>query len=144
MINVINSWETVLLSSLTSGATSMTISSGDATELGSIAAGDYYIATLRDSGDTQKEIIHITAIAGAVLTIERGKETTNPAAFSASDVMRIELTAGLLEEFIQGVLPDGDGDIVVTDAEQTLTNKTLINAKFNPSVEELLEDNFLL
>lgn len=145
-IKVINSWESVLQESITAAATEMTLLTADALELGDIAAGDYYIGTLRDSVETptKREVIHITNRSGDVITIDRGKEDTSGVIFDAGNLLRVELTAGLLESFVQGTLPDGDGDIVITDSEQTLTNKTLVDAILDPSVEEILEDRFLL
>jgi hypothetical protein len=132
-VRFINNWSVVLLSDLLSDATSITVNSADAIALGTIAAGDHYVATLTDdiSAPARKEIIHITGVSGNVLTVERGKESTNAAGFFTGDLLMANVTAGLLGEFVQGITPDGDGDIVITDAEQTITNKRLNNPKIN-------------
>ena len=136
MIKFLNSWQTTLQAGIDSDDTEISIDSAHALDLGTIATGDYYIATLTDdlTTPTKKEIVHITGVSGTTLTVARAQDDTTGQTFSAGHYILMDVTAGMLGGFVQGDTPDGDGDIVVTDAEQTLTNKTLTSPKINEDV----------
>jgi len=136
MIKFTNNWLTTL-PAIDSEATEIVIDSAHALSLGTIATGDYYIATMTDDLDNpvKKEIIHITGVTDATLTVARAQESTNAQSFTEGNFILIEVTAGGLDSFVQGTTPDGDGDIVLTDSEQTLTFKRLTNPKLNEDVE---------
>jgi len=136
MIKFLNSWQTTLQAGIDADDTEISIDSSHALELGSIAAGSYYIATITDDLDTptKKEIVHITGVSGTALTVTRAQDDTTGQVFSAGAYVLLDVTAGMLGGFVQGETPEGDGDIVVTDAEQTLTNKTITSPKLNEAV----------
>ena len=136
MIKFTNNWLTTLQSGIAADDTEIVIDSSHALSLGTIAAGDYYIATMTDDLDNpvKKEIIHITGITAETLTVTRAQESTNGQSFLTGNFILIEVTAGMLDSFVQGTTPDGDGDIVLTDSEQTLINKRLTNPKLNEDV----------
>lgn len=135
MILFTNNWLTTL-PAIDSEVTEIVIDSSHALSLGTIPAGDYYIATMTDDLDNpvKKEIVHITGVTAETLTVERAQENTNAQSFVEGNFILIEVTAGGLDGFVQGATPDGDGDIVVTDSEQTLSNKTLTSPKLNEDV----------
>lgn len=105
-----NNAASTLAASITSGAGSLTVQSGDGARFPTLAGGDWFVATLQE-GDTV-EIVKVTARAGDTFTITRGHESTSPAAFSTDAVVELRLTAGALTGFgaIGGLQPYTAGD----------------------------------
>jgi hypothetical protein len=136
MIKFLNSWQTTIQAGIDADDTTITIDSSHATELGTIAAGSHYLATITDSLDTptKKEIVRITAVSGNALTATRAQDGTTGQVFASGAYILLDVTAEMLEGFVQGDTPEGDGDIVITDAAQTLTNKRLTSPRINEDV----------
>lgn len=132
-IKFVNSWQTTLQSGINSEDTAVSVDVA-ALALGTISGGDYYIAKLTDSltAPTKSEIIHIIGRSDQTLTVERAQENTTGEAFDSGSAMIINITAGMLESFMQGgAFPD---DLVFEGTTQTLTNKTLTSPKVNEDV----------
>lgn len=79
--------------SLSSGATSLSLSSGDGSKFPSPTGGDWFPLTILSAAGTL-EIVKCTARASDVLTIVRAQEGTIAAAFSIGDRVELRLTAG--------------------------------------------------
>ncbi len=90
---IANNATSTLASSATNVATALTVQSGDAGLFPSPAAGEYFMATLVDAS-LNREIVKVTARAGAVLTAVRAQENTLARAWNAGDRISLQMTAG--------------------------------------------------
>jgi hypothetical protein len=121
-IKLSNNANATLAASITSSATSITVTSGQGARFPTLSAGDYFYATLIDTSNNL-EIVKCTARSTDVLTIVRAQESTTARAYSAGDRIEIRLTA---QTFLDSVLTDGDkGDIVVSSQGTVLTIDSL-------------------
>lgn len=92
-----NSAYATLASSITSSATSITLTTGQGARFPSLGAGDYFYATLIDTSNNL-EIVKCTARSTDVLTVVRGQESTTARAYSAGDRIELRITAqGLVD-----------------------------------------------
>lgn len=91
-----------LASALTSGATTMTVTTGEGAKYPSPATSvEWFPVTLiKDTGAL--EIVRCTSRSGDVLTIRRAEEGTTALAFAAGDRVELRMTAAALIEFQQG------------------------------------------
>lgn len=87
-----NSAYATLASSITSSATSITLTTGQGARFPSLGAGDYFYATLIDTSNNL-EIVKCTARSTDVLTVVRGQESTTARAYSAGDRIELRITA---------------------------------------------------
>jgi hypothetical protein len=95
-----NNAESRLGSSLSSGATTLSVASGEGTKFPSPSGGNWFPLTLI-SASGALEIVKCTARAVDVLTITRAQEGTAATAFSVGDRVELRLTALALSEKIQ-------------------------------------------
>ena len=124
----INNWSTTLSADVGVSDTGITVPAADAALLGTITAGDYYVATISDGESL--EIVHITANNGAgSLTIEREKEGTSALVFTTGDEIECRLTKNTLADLqshaakhIQAGAEEIDGDKL--DIDFTPSNYT--------------------
>jgi hypothetical protein len=99
-----NSAYATLASSITSSATSITLTTGQGARFPSLSGGDYFYATLIDTSNNL-EIVKCTARSTDVLTVVRGQESTTARAYSAGDRIELRITAqGLLDLFSPALL----------------------------------------
>lgn len=93
-----NNISTTLAGSISSGATSLTLSSA-ANLPSSIPAGKVFVITLNDAATRQQfEVIYATAISGATLSgLLRGQENTSAQAWSTGDYAYTAPTKGQME-----------------------------------------------
>lgn len=86
-----------LAAGIASGATSITLTTGQGSRFPTLGAGDYFFATLIDTSNNL-EIVKCTARATDVLTVVRAQENTTARAYSAGDRIEIRVTAqGLID-----------------------------------------------
>ncbi|WP_146124064.1 gp53-like domain-containing protein [Burkholderia multivorans] len=97
-----NNISTTLAESISSGATSLTLSSA-ANLPSSIPAGKVLVITLNDVATLQQfEVIYATAISGATLSgLLRGQENTSAQAWSTGDYAYCSPTMGQMQAFGQ-------------------------------------------
>jgi len=96
-----NNIDTTLASSISSSATTITLSSG--TNLPALAAGQTFVVTLNDAATRQIfEIMYATAISGTTLTVSRAQEGTTAQAWAAGDYVFSGPTARQMRSFYQG------------------------------------------
>lgn len=97
-----NNATTRLASALTSGATTMTVTTGEGAKYPSPATSvEWFPVTLiKDTGAL--EIVRCTSRSGDVLTIRRAEEGTTAQAFAIGDRVELRMTAAALIEFQQG------------------------------------------
>lgn len=102
-----NNCSTILASSLSAGATTLTVAPAEGSKFPVLSAGDWHPLTLVKlvSGQPVVEIVKATARAGDVFTIVRAHEGTTAQAFSAGDRVELRATAGVFNEYV----PQGGG-----------------------------------
>ena len=99
MLKLTNNSLGLLGSSLSAGATSLTLAAGAGSNFPSLSAGDWFPITVVQAADpSQFEIMRVTARSGDLLTVVRAQEGTTAKAFAAGDVAEMRLTAGTLQE----------------------------------------------
>ncbi|HIB9044982.1 TPA: gp53-like domain-containing protein [Citrobacter braakii] len=98
-----NNAQTVLAAGISSTATSLTVNAGTGTLFPSPVAGtSFFKLTIIDAATgSLTEIVHVTAWAGDVFTIQRAQEGTTARAWSANDIAANMLTAGSLQLYAQ-------------------------------------------
>lgn len=92
-----NNASATLAASIGSGATSITVSTGQGILFPSLGAGDYFYATLVDDVNNL-EIVKATARVGDVLTVVRGQDNTTARNYSAGDKLEVRVVAAAMEE----------------------------------------------
>lgn len=97
-----NNIETTLAGGISSASTSLTLSS-TANLPSSIPPGSVLVLTLNDQATrTIYEILYVTAISGATLTVLRAQEGTAAVAWLTGDYAFSGPTAGQMSSFLQG------------------------------------------
>lgn len=98
-----NNANSTLAGAITSGATSVTLTTGTGAAFPILGAGQYFVATFIKNGNPLiYEIIHVTAVSGDTFTIVRGQENTTPLAWVQGDLIANQVTAGALANIGQG------------------------------------------
>jgi hypothetical protein len=85
---------------ITSGDTVIVLQSGQGAKFPTLGSGDYFYATLIDTGNNL-EIIKVTARSVDTLTAVRGQDGTTARAYSAGDRLELRPTAAMFEDFTQ-------------------------------------------
>jgi hypothetical protein len=88
-----NNAKSTLAANITSGATSLTVQTGDGAKYPSPTGSQYFLCTLTNSAESVFEIVKVTARAGDVFTITRAQEGTAAAAWNSGDKMEQRWTA---------------------------------------------------
>ena len=126
-----NNAATNLAASITSGATSLTVTTGTGSLFPNPTAPDYFLVTLIGISGTPIEIVKCTARSGDTLTIVRGQEGTTPSAFNGGDQVQLRITAAVMQAAAQSGLASGS----MTENSQTITaNYTISTGKSAVSV----------
>ena len=113
----------ILAATITSGSTSVQVSTGQGALFPTLTGSEYFIATIQDTvGNT--EYVKVTAVSGDVFTVVRAQEGTTAQAFTAN-LARVELrnSAGTMAAMYQK-----DGDTLsgpMNMGGQTATNGVL-------------------
>lgn len=102
-----NNAQAVLAAGISSTATSLTVSTGTGTLFPSPVAGtSFFKLTIIDAATgSLTEIVHVTARAGDVFTIQRAQEGTTARAWSANDIAANMMTAGTLSYILGNFQP---------------------------------------
>lgn len=97
---LVNNAVSRLASSLTSGATSLSVTAGEGAKFPAVGGGDWFPVTLVKATGAL-EIVRCTARSGDILTIARAQEGTAAQAFSVGDRVELRLTAAALADIVQ-------------------------------------------
>lgn len=102
-----NNAQSVLAAGISASATSLTLNTGTGALFPSPVSGtSFFKLTLIDAATgSLTEIVHVTARAGDVFTIQRGQEGTVPRAWSANDIAANMMTAGTLSYILGSFQP---------------------------------------
>jgi hypothetical protein len=95
-----NNASATLASSITSAATSVTLTTGQGTLFPTLSGSNFFYATLSNSSN-QLEIVKVTARATDVLTVVRAQEGTTARAYAAADKLELRVTAAGLTNMAQ-------------------------------------------
>lgn len=103
----INNLATQIAAPLTDASEEVQLSAGASRIAAALEHADAVALTLfatdSQGNETKREVVYATAVSGAVVTISRAKETTEPQPFSAGDGVEARLTAASLNNMLQGV-----------------------------------------
>jgi len=113
-----NNATTNLASTITSGATSITVLTGTGALFPNPTAPDYFLVTLIGISGSPIEIVKCTARSTDTLTIVRGQEGTTPSAFTGGDQVQLRITAAQMQAATQTGLASG----AVTENTTTVTS----------------------
>lgn len=119
-----------LASSITAGATSLTVRSGTGSLFPAPTGLEFFYAVLenRTSSGTTREIVKVTARTSNTMTIVRAQEGTTAAAFPRGTTVALRITAAGLESLRNSTLNDWDvpGDLTV-GGNATITGNVVMN-----------------
>jgi hypothetical protein len=97
-----NNAATNLASSITSIATSLTVTAGTGSLFPNPTASDYFLITLIGISGTPIEIVKCTARSTDTMTIVRAQEGTTASAFTGGDQVQLRITAGEMSLALNG------------------------------------------
>ena len=93
-----------LASPITSGATSVTLTSGGGANFPVISGNQFFILTFISAADNLvTEIVNVTATSGDTFTMVRAQEGTTALSWSAGDIVQMGPTAGTMANMQQTV-----------------------------------------
>ena len=78
---------------ITSGATTIVLSSGQGAIFPTLSGSQFFMGTLKNASSGYLEIVKVTARSSDTLTVVRGQENTTAAAFNAGDAFELRTTA---------------------------------------------------
>jgi hypothetical protein len=90
----------VLASSITTASTTITLVTGQGSLFPSLAAGEFFFATLVDSSNNL-EIVKVTARANDVLTVVRAQDGTSARSFIGGDRFELRPVAAAMAALLQ-------------------------------------------
>ena len=126
-----NNAATNLASSITSGATSLTVTSGTGSLFPNPTNTDYFLVTLIGISGSPIEIVKCTSRSGDTLTIVRAQEGTTASAFNGGDKVELRITAGVMQSAaMSGVA----GGAINENAQSITANYTISTGKNAMSV----------
>lgn len=79
-------------------ATSLALASGTGAKFPTLAAGEYFYATL-ENASLDREVVKVTARSTDTITVVRGQDNTTARSWNAGDSLALRLNAGALDDF---------------------------------------------
>ena len=79
-------------------ATSLALASGTGAKFPTLAAGEYFYATL-ENASLDREVVKVTARSTDAITVVRGQDNTTARSWNAGDSIALRLNAGALDDF---------------------------------------------
>jgi hypothetical protein len=122
-----NNAATNLASSISSGATSLTVTTGTGSLFPNPGASDYFLITLIGISGSPIEIVKCTARSGDTFTIVRAQEGTTASAFTGGDQVQLRITAGVMNSAAQAGLASGG----LTENTQNISTSYTISTNRN-------------
>ena len=123
-----NNAATNLAASITSGATSLTVTTGTGSLFPNPTNTDYFLVTLIGISGTPIEIVKVTARSTDPFTIVRAQEGTTASAFNGGDKVELRVTAGQMSGAAQSGLASGAITENTTSITSNYTQSTGRNA----------------
>jgi len=128
-VKVANNAYSTLAASITSSATSITLTSGEGARFPALTSPDYFYATLLDSANNL-EIVKCTARSTDVLTVTRAQESTTGRAYTSGDRIELRITAGVLDAIAEMGGNDKvfmENELIVTTNYELSANKSAVS-----------------
>jgi hypothetical protein len=122
-----NNAATNLASSITSIATSLTVTASTGALFPNPTGGDYFLLTLIGISGSPIEIVKVTARSTDTMTIVRAQEGTTASAFTGGDQAQLRITAGTMNGAAQSGLASGG----LTENTQTISSSYTISTNRN-------------
>lgn len=119
-----NNAATRLASSLTTGATTLSVTGGEGAKFPSPGVGEWFPLTVIKSSGVL-EIMRCTARSADVFTVSRSQESTAAQTFSAGDRVELRVTEAMLNELMQDSQFSAFGKSLVDDADAAAARSTL-------------------
>lgn len=94
-----NNTSTTLNGGINNSATSLVVSSTTNFPV-IVNTGDYFYATIADSGNDTWEIVQVTATTGTTFTIVRGQDNTTALSWTSGSVFEGRVNAQILRDMI--------------------------------------------
>jgi hypothetical protein len=126
-----NNAATNLASSITSSATSLTVTAGTGSLFPTPSNNNYFLLTLQGISGTPIEIVQCTARSGDTLTIVRAQEGTTASAFTGGDTVQLRITAGEMTSILAGSARGNGTDQVFFENGNTVNYSYTITAGKN-------------
>ncbi|WP_421849899.1 hypothetical protein [Oricola sp.] len=117
-----NNASSTLASTITAGATTISVQSGDEGKFPSPSGGDWFPVTVVDASGNM-EIMRCTARSGVNLTVTRAQESTTAYAFTAGARVELRATAGAFTDLF------GNADRITTGAMDPARVSTSANVQ---------------
>ena len=122
-----NNAATNLASSITSIATSLTVTASTGALFPNPTGGDYFLLTLIGISGSPIEIVKVTARSTDTMTIVRAQEGTTASAFTGGDKVELRITAATMNGAAQSGLASGG----LTENTQTISSSYTISTNRN-------------
>lgn len=93
-----------LAGNITDSQTTISVTSGTASRFPSPVSGTQFFrltVTGQNSPNVSIEIMYVTAVSGSTFTVIRGREGTTAQAWTLGDLVGLEPTAGMMNQFVQ-------------------------------------------
>jgi hypothetical protein len=94
-----NNVSSTLASAISASDVGLTVAAGTGAQFPTLAAGDYFYATLITPNGTT-EVVKVTARAGDSMTVVRAQEGSSAAGFAAGTRMELRVTAQAVTDFV--------------------------------------------
>jgi len=151
-----NNATTLLAASITAGATSLSVTSGDGANFPSLSGGDTFTITVTSADGTVQEIMEVTARSTDDMTVTRAQEGTSAEPFIAGAVVEIRLTAAWFDDNIAALalkaplasptftgtvtIPDDAYDATGWNGNLTVPTKNAVRDKIEAMASGLYSD----
>lgn len=100
-----------LATAISASDTGIVLATGNGSRFPTLAAGDYFYATLVSTAGTQ-EIVKATARVGDTLTIVRAQDGTTAASFAAGALFELRVTAAAVQDVANELVAPGGSALV--------------------------------
>lgn len=104
-------------------ATSLALASGTGAKFPTLAAGEYFYATL-ENASLNREVVKVTARVTDTITVVRGRDNTTARSWNAGDSIALRLNAGALDDFKTEVV---DATNLIRTSNNTFTGTNTFN-----------------
>ena len=104
-------------------ATSLALASGTGAKFPTLAAGEYFYATL-ENASLDREVVKVTARSTDAITVVRGQDNTTARSWNAGDSIALRLNAGALNDFKTEVV---DATNLIRTSNNTFTGTNAFN-----------------
>lgn len=110
-----------------STATSLALASGTGAKFPTLAAGEYFYATL-ENASLDREVVKVTARSTDAITVVRGQDNTTARSWNAGDSIALRLNAGALNDFKTEVV---DATNLIRTSNNTFTGTNTFTGATN-------------